>query len=57
MPALTGELAGIAGKIKLSAAPLTFKTDAAGSPENVTLVPYYKMALQHYNMYWKIQNA
>jgi len=28
-----------------------------GRPEDVTLVPYYKMAQQHYNMYWKIQNA
>ncbi|HEY5040946.1 MAG TPA: glycoside hydrolase family 127 protein [Verrucomicrobiae bacterium] len=57
VPAFSGELTAIPRKIKLSDAPLTFKTDAVGSPENVTLVPYYKMALQHYNMYWKIQNA
>jgi DUF1680 family protein len=57
VPTLAGELAGIAGKIRPSAGPLTFKTEAVGSPENVTLVPYYKMALQHYNMYWKIQNT
>jgi len=57
VPALAGELSGIAGKIKTSGTPLTFKADAVGSPENVTLVPYYKMALQHYNMYWKIQGA
>ena len=57
VPTLTGDLAGIADKIKPSGVPLTFKTAAVGSPENVTLVPYYKMAVQHYNMYWKIQNA
>lgn len=57
VPTFAGELAGIPGKIKPSTAPLIFKTDAVGHPEDVTLVPYYKMALQHYNMYWKIQNA
>jgi hypothetical protein len=50
-------VSGIAGKIKPSDTPLTFKADAVGSPEKVTLVPYYKMAIQHYNMYWKIQAA
>jgi hypothetical protein len=24
-----------------------------GSEESLTLVPYYKMAREHYNMYWK----
>ena len=57
VPTLTGDLAGIAGKIRSSDSPLTFKTGAVGGSEDVTLVPYYKMALQHYNMYWKIQNA
>ena len=57
MPPLTGDLAAIPRKIKPSGAPLAFKTDAAGGPEGATLVPYYKMAHQHYNMYWKIQDA
>jgi len=57
VPTLAGAPAGISGKIKPSGAPLTFKTDAVGRPEDVTLVPYYKMAHQHYNMYWKIQDA
>ena len=55
MPAFAGDLTGIAGKIKPAGAPLTFKTDGIGRPGDVTLVPYYKMAHQHYNMYWKIQ--
>jgi len=57
VPTFAGEPAGIPGKIKPSGAPLTFKTDGAGHPEDVTLVPYYKMAHQRYNMYWEIQNA
>jgi DUF1680 family protein len=57
VPAFTGGLDAIPGKIKPSGAPLTFKTDAVGRPEDVTLVPYYKMAQQHYNMYWKIGSA
>ncbi len=57
VPAFSGDLTAIPRKIKLSDTPLTFKTNAVGQPEDVTLVPYYKMALQHYNMYWKIQNA
>jgi DUF1680 family protein len=57
VPAFTGELADLPGKIKPSGAPLTFQTDGVGRPDDVTLVPYYKMTHQHYNMYWKIQNA
>jgi uncharacterized protein len=57
VPTFTGGLADIPGRIKPAGAPLTFKTDGVGHPGDVTLVPYYKMAHQHYNMYWKIQSA
>ena len=57
VPTFSGELAGIPKQIKPSGEPLTFKTDAVGRPEDVKLVPYYKMAHEHYNMYWKIQSA
>ena len=57
VPTFTGALAGIPGKLKPTDAPLTFKTDGLGRPGDVTLIPYYKMAHQHYNMYWKIQNT
>ncbi|HEY3912869.1 MAG TPA: beta-L-arabinofuranosidase domain-containing protein [Verrucomicrobiae bacterium] len=56
VPTFAGDLAGIPGKVKSTSVPLTFKTDGLGRPNDVTLVPYYKMAHQHYNMYWKIQN-
>jgi len=57
VPTFNSDLAGISKKIKSSGIPLKFKTDGVGRPDDVTLVPYYKMAHQHYNMYWKIQNA
>lgn len=57
VPTFAGELSSIPKKIKPAGAPLTFKTDGLGHPADVTLVPYYKMAHQHYNMYWKIQSA
>jgi DUF1680 family protein len=57
VPTFAGDLASIPSKIKPSGAPLAFKTDGLGRPGDVTLVPYYKMAHQHYNMYWRIQNA
>jgi hypothetical protein len=57
VPVFGGERAGIPGKIKSVGTPLTFRTDGLGTPDDVTLIPFYKMAHQHYNMYWKIQNA
>ncbi|HZQ45382.1 MAG TPA: glycosyl hydrolase, partial [Verrucomicrobiae bacterium] len=57
VPTFSGELASVPGKIKPTGEPLTFKTDGIGRPDEVTLVPYYRMAHQHYNMYWKIQSA
>jgi DUF1680 family protein len=57
VPAFAGQIADLPGKIKPADAPLTFRTDGISRPNDVTLIPYYKTALQHYNMYWKIQNA
>jgi uncharacterized protein len=57
VPTFAGELASIPAKFKPSGAPLTFHTEGISRPGDVTLVPYYKMSHQHYNMYWKIQPA
>jgi DUF1680 family protein len=57
VPTFVGELTDIPRKIKPSGGPLTFKTDGIGRPSDVTLIPYYRAAHQHYNMYWKIQSA
>jgi hypothetical protein len=57
VPTFKGEVSGILAKIEPAGDPLTFRTHGIGSPRDVTLVPYYKMAHQRYNMYWKIQNT
>jgi DUF1680 family protein len=57
VPTFSSEPAGIPAKIKPAGTPLKFKTAGIGRPDEVTLIPYYKMAHQHYNMYWKIGSA
>jgi hypothetical protein len=57
VPTLSGDLATIPTKVKPAGEPLTFKTDGIGTPTDVSLIPYFKTAHQHYNMYWKIEPA
>jgi DUF1680 family protein len=57
VPVLVGELADIPKKIKPAGSPLTFRTEGIGRPVDVTFVPYSRTAHQHYNIYWKIENA
>jgi DUF1680 family protein len=57
IPTFTGDPSRIPSKIKPTGAALTFHTDHLAHPFDVTLVPYYKTAHQHYNMYWKIQST
>jgi DUF1680 family protein len=57
VPTFAGELVEIPKKIKPTGIPLTFKTESVGRPNDVTLIPYYRMAHQRYTMYWKIQSA
>lgn len=33
---------------------LTFRTEGIGRPRDVELVPYYRLAHERYNLYWKI---
>jgi DUF1680 family protein len=35
--------------------PLTFRTEGAGNPEDMTLVPFYKLFGQRYAIYWNIR--
>ena len=57
VPVLVGDLAKMAAKIKPTDSPLTFRTDGLGRPAEVTLVPYYRIAHEHYNLYWRIVGA
>ena len=57
VPVLVGDLAKMAARIKPTDSPLTFRTDGLGRPAEVTLVPYYRIAHEHYNLYWRIVGA
>ncbi len=57
VPVLVGDLANMAARIKPTSSPLTFRTDGLGRPAEVTLVPYYRIAHEHYNLYWRIVGA
>jgi DUF1680 family protein len=37
--------------------PLTFRTERIGHPRDVELVPYYRLAHERYNLYWKVAPA
>jgi hypothetical protein len=34
--------------------PMTFRSSYAGKPEDVTLVPFYKLFGERYAIYWQI---
>jgi hypothetical protein len=38
----------------VSGEPLTFRTRGIGQPQEVTLIPFYKMHRQRYSVYWKL---
>jgi DUF1680 family protein len=37
--------------------PLTFETNGTGRPRDVKLAPFYKLAHERYNLYWKVQST
>jgi DUF1680 family protein len=37
--------------------PLTFETSGIGRPRDVKLAPFYRLAHERYNLYWKVQQA
>jgi len=55
IPAFISEINFVLSQIKpVPGAPLTFKTDGLGRPQDVTLVPFYKVFDQRYTVYWKV---
>jgi DUF1680 family protein len=54
-PVLAGDVGEIVSQIKPSAGEaLTFRTSGVGRPRDVTLIPYYRVAHERYNLYWKV---
>jgi DUF1680 family protein len=56
VPILVGDAREIVRQIKPSAgSALTFQTMGIGHPRDVSLMPYYRIAHERYNLYWKTQ--
>ena len=55
IPVLAGDWRGLLKWIRQDPhAPLTFRTVGAGRPRDVELAPYYRLAHERYNLYWKV---
>jgi DUF1680 family protein len=56
VPVLAGEVATLTKRIRQDPrAPLTFHTVDLGRPHDVELAPYFELAHERYNLYWKLQ--
>ncbi|HLX71170.1 MAG TPA: DUF6805 domain-containing protein, partial [Verrucomicrobiae bacterium] len=42
--------------VPVSGQPLTFKTQGAGQPRDVTLIPFYQLQHQRYSVYWNVMS-
>jgi len=54
VPVLVGDISRLVENIKPVDQPLTFRTEGLGRPADVTLVPFYRVAHERYNIYWKV---
>src|SRR5436190_2377159 len=55
IPVLAGDVPGLLKRIRRDPhAPVTFRTAGVGRPRDVELAPYYRLAHERYNLYWKV---
>jgi uncharacterized protein len=55
IPALAGDVPGLLRRIRRDPhRALIFRTAGAGRPRDVELAPYYRLAHERYNLYWKV---
>jgi len=58
IPVLVWDAATLSDRIRRDPqAALTFRTHGGGRPRDVELVPYYRVAHERYNLYWKVVTA
>jgi hypothetical protein len=59
VPELHGTVEEILGAVRpvAGAESLTFETVGVGRPRDVTLVPYYRVHHERYNLYWRVVSA
>ncbi|HEX8149174.1 MAG TPA: beta-L-arabinofuranosidase domain-containing protein [Pyrinomonadaceae bacterium] len=54
-PVLVGDVSEVVSQIKPSTGEaLTFRTQGIGRPHDVSLIPFYRVAHERYNLYWKL---
>ena len=55
VPVFVGEVKTVADHVKpVPGQPLTFRTEGLGQPQDVTLIPFYRMHHQRYSVYWQV---
>jgi DUF1680 family protein len=55
IPVLAGDIATLTTRVRQDARDrLTFRTAGIGRPRDVELAPYYRLAHERYNLYWKV---
>jgi hypothetical protein len=55
VPSLAGDASEVVGRIeRVKGEALTFRTRGIGRPRDVTLAPFYRVAHERYNLYWKV---
>ena len=58
VPVLAGDPATLTKRIVQDARdPLTFRSVGIGKPRDVELAPFYRLAHERYNLYWKVVSA
>ena len=58
VPAFIGKVKDALAKVKpVAGKPLTFRTSSLARPQDVTLLPFYKVFEQRYTVYWKVYTA
>jgi hypothetical protein len=55
VPDLAGEPGSVVARIRQDRQdPLAFRTDGIGQPHDLELAPFYRLAHERYNLYWKV---
>ena len=55
VPVFVGDAATLLSHVKpVAGQPLTFRTDGIGRPEDVTLIPLYRLHRERYSVYWNL---
>ncbi|NJD10337.1 MAG: glycosyl hydrolase, partial [Gemmatimonadetes bacterium] len=57
VPTLAGTAESVRAHVRKEPdAPLSFRTDGIGRPQDVALIPYYRLHHERYNIYWQLSD-